>query len=258
MQHDHLLVHREGAVLTLTINRPDQRNALSPSVMSGMAGALRAAQDDRELRAIVITAVGDKAFCAGADLGTGKSFKFDYSEPRMPMPELFRLARNANVPIVGRVNGSCMAGGMGLLAMCDLAVAAGHALFGLPEIKVGVYPMQVLSVLQHVVPRRQLLELCFTGEPISAAEARDMGLLNRVVPGSELDAAVQALLERIVDKSPSAMRRGKYATYAIESMSFEESIMFMESQIGLVAATEDAAEGQLAFREKRKPAWTGR
>jgi len=258
MQHDHLLVHREGAVLTLTINRPDQRNALSPSVMSGMAGALRAAQDDRELRAIVITAVGDKAFCAGADLGTGKSFKFDYSEPRMPMPELFRLARNANVPIVGRVNGSCMAGGMGLLAMCDLAVAAGHALFGLPEIKVGVYPMQVLSVLQHVVPRRRLLELCFTGEPVSAAEARDMGLLNRVVPGSELDAAVQALLERIVDKSPSAMRRGKYATYAIESMSFEESIMFMESQIGLVAATEDAAEGQLAFREKRKPAWTGR
>lgn len=258
MEHDHLLVHREGAVLTLTINRPDQRNALSPSVFSGMAGALRAAQDDRELRAIVITAVGDKAFCAGADLGTGKSFKFDYSEPRMPMPELFRLARNANVPIVGRVNGSCMAGGMGLLAMCDLAVAAGHALFGLPEIKVGVYPMQVLSVLQHVVPRRRLLELCFTGEPVSAAEARDMGLLNRVVPGSELDAAVQALLERIVDKSPSAMRRGKYATYAIESMSFEESIMFMESQIGLVAATEDAAEGQLAFREKRKPAWTGR
>lgn len=258
MEQDHLLVHREGAVLTLTINRPDQRNALSPSVMSGMAGALRAAQDDRELRAIVITAVGDKAFCAGADLGTGKSFKFDYSEPRMPMPELFRLARNANVPIVGRVNGSCMAGGMGLLAMCDLAVAAGHALFGLPEIKVGVYPMQVLSVLQHVVPRRRLLELCFTGEPVSAAEARDMGLLNRVVPGSELDAAVQALLERIVDKSPSAMRRGKYATYAIESMSFEESIMFMESQIGLVAATEDAAEGQLAFREKRKPAWTGR
>lgn len=258
MEENHLLVRRDGAVLTLTINRPEQRNALSPSVMSGLAAQLRAARDDRDLRAIVISAVGDKAFCAGADLGSGKSFRFDYSEPRMPMPELFRLARNANVPIVGRVNGSCMAGGMGLLAMCDLAVAADHALFGLPEVKVGVYPMQVLAVLQHVVPRRRLLELCFTGEPVSAAEALDIGLLNRVVPKEELDAAVEALLARIVDKSPTAIRRGKYATYAIESMSFEESVTFMEGQIGLLAATEDAAEGQLAFREKRKPVWTGR
>jgi len=258
MEQDHLLVRRDGAVLTLTINRPDQRNALSPEVMSGIAGQLRASREDRELRAIVISAVGDKAFCAGADLGSGRSFRFDYSEPRMPMPELFRLARNANVPIVGRVNGSCMAGGMGLLAMCDLAVAADHALFGLPEVKVGVYPMQVLSVLQHVVPRRRLLELCFTGEPVPAAEALDMGLLNRVVPKDALDAAVDALVARIVDKSPSAIRRGKYATYAIESMSFEESITFMEGQIGLIAATEDAAEGQLAFREKRRPVWTGR
>ncbi len=258
MDQEQLLTRRDGGVLTLTINRPEQRNALSPAVLSGITGALRDARDDRDLRAIVLTAVGDKAFCAGADLGSGKSFKFDYSEPRLPMPELFRLARNANVPIVGRINGTCMAGGMGLLAICDLAVAADHALFGLPEVKVGVYPMQVLSVLQHVVPRRRLLELCFTGEPVSAAEALDMGLLSRVVPAAQLDDAVNTLVGRIADKSPTAIRRGKYATYAIEAMSFEESIAFMEGQIGLLAATEDAAEGQLAFREKRKPAWTGR
>ena len=255
---DHLLVRRDGPVLTLTINRPDKRNALSPDVMSGITGQLRSTYADRDLRAIVLTAVGEQAFCAGADLGTGKSFKFDYSEPRLPMPELFRVARGASVPIIGRINGTCMAGGMGLLAICDLAVAADHALFGLPEVKVGVYPMQVLSVLQHVVPRRRLLELCFTGEPVSAAEALDMGLLSRVVPKADLDATVATLVSRIVDKSPTAIRRGKYATYAIEAMSFEESIQFMEGQIGLLAATEDAAEGQLAFREKRKPAWTGR
>jgi enoyl-CoA hydratase/carnithine racemase len=258
MDEPHLLSRRDGPVLTLTINRPDQRNAMSPAVLAGIGSALREAQGDPELRVIVLTAVGDKAFCAGADLGTGKSFKFDYSEPRLPIPELFRQARAARVPLVARVNGTCMAGGMGLLAMCDLAIAADHALFGLPEVKVGVYPMQVLAVLQHIVPRRRLLELCFTGEPVSAAEALEMGLVGRVVPKAELDAAVETLIGRLIDKSPTALRRGKYATYAIESMSFEESLTFMEGQIGLLAATEDAAEGQAAFREKRKPHWTGR
>lgn len=258
MSDDHLLVRRDGAVLTLTINRPEQRNAISPVVSAGLLAQFRASRGDRDLRAIVLTAVGDKAFCAGADLGTGKSFRFDYAEPRLPMPELMRAARECDVPIVARVNGSCMAGGMGLLAMCDLAIAADHALFGLPEVKVGVYPMQILAVLQHVVPRRALLELCLTGEPVDAREARAIGLVNRVVPKDGLDAATDALLATLVERSPTAIRRGKYAHYAIESMSFDESLKFMEGQIGLLAATEDAAEGQLAFREKRKPKWTGR
>jgi len=253
-----LLVQRDGAILTLTINRPDKRNALSPDVLSGLTAQIDSSRADPALRAIVLTAVGDRAFCAGADLGTGRAFRFDYSEPRLPMPELFRVARAANVPIVGRINGTCMAGGMGLLAICDMAVAADHALFGLPEVKVGVYPMQVLAVLQHVVPRRRLLQLCMTGEPVPATEAMAMGLLNAVVPTAELDAAVHALVSRIAEQSPTAIRRGKYATYAIESMAFEESLAFMEGQIGLLAATEDAAEGQAAFREKRQPVWTGR
>lgn len=258
MSDEHLLAERKGAVLTLTINRPEQRNAISPAVSAGLLGHLRASRGDTGLRAIVLTAVGDKAFCAGADLGTGKSFRFDYAEPRLPMPEMFRAARACDVPIVARVNGTCMAGGMGLLAMCDLAVAADHAMFGLPEVKVGVYPMQVLAVLQHVVPRRALLEMCLTGDPIDAREAKAVGLVNRVVPKDGLDAAVDALVAAIAERSPTAIRRGRYAHYAIEAMSFEESLMFMEGQIGLLAATEDAAEGQLAFREKRRPTWTGR
>ena len=259
METQELLVRREGAVLTLTINREDKRNALSTEVLEGLCEQLRRGQGDADLRAIVLTAVGDKAFCAGADLASGKAFKPDYSQPRNPsLPQLFRLARESNVPIVGRINGTCMAGGMGLLALCDMAIAADHALFGLPEVKVGVFPMQVLSVLQHIVPRRRLMELCFTGEPVSASEAMGMGLLNAVVPAAGLDAAVQKMVGRLVDKSPSAMRRGKYAAYAIEAMSFEESIQFMESQIALVSQTEDAVEGIAAFKEKRKPVWTGR
>jgi len=175
----------------------------------------------------------------------------------MAFAELFRAARRTNVPIVGKVNGTCMAGGMGLLAICDLAVAADHALFGLPEVKVGVYPMQVLAVLQHVVPRRRLLQMCLTGEPVSAADALDMGLVSQVVPADQLDAATAILVGQIAERSLAAIRRGKYATYAIESMSFEESMSFMEGQIGLLAATDDAVEGLAAFKEKRKPVWTG-
>ncbi|MFM8548307.1 MAG: enoyl-CoA hydratase/isomerase family protein [Betaproteobacteria bacterium] len=255
---DDLLTHREGPVLTLTINRPERRNAMSPAVIEGLTAALRASRTDAGLRAIVLTAAGDQAFCAGADLATGKSFSFDYAEPRLPIPELFRVARDCSVPIVGRINGTCMAGGMGLLAICDLAIAAEHALFGLPEVKVGVYPMQVLAVLQHLVPRRILMELCLTGDPVDARQAREIGLVNRVVPAAELDAAVADLVSRLSARSPTALRRGKYASYAIEAMSFEESLRFMEGQIGLLAATEDSTEGQLAFREKRAPVWTGR
>lgn len=259
MDNQELLVRREGPVLTLTINRESKRNSLSADVLEGICHQLRLGQDDADLRAIVLTAVGEKAFCAGADLASANAFKPDYSQPRnKTLPQLFRLARDSNVPIVGRINGTCMAGGMGLLAMCDIAIAADHALFGLPEVKVGVYPMQVLSVLQHVVPRRRLMEMCFTGDPVPAQEALAMGLLNAVVPMAELDAAVKKMLDRLTDKSPSGIRRGKYATYAIEAMSFEESIMFMESQIALMAQTEDSIEGRTAFVEKRKPVWTGR
>lgn len=259
MESQELLVRREGAVLTLTINREDKRNSLSTDVLEGICEQLRLGQDDPDLRVIVLTAVGTKAFCAGADLASGNAFKPDYSQPRnKSLPQLFRLARESNVPIVGRINGTCMAGGMGLLAICDMAIAADHALFGLPEVKVGVYPMQVLSVLQHVVPRRRLMEMCFTGEPVSAQEGLEMGLVNAVVPTAELDAAVQKMIDRIVDKSPTGIRRGKYATYAIEAMSFEESIKFMESQIALMSQTDDALEGRAAFKEKRKPVFTGR
>ena len=243
-------------VLWITICREARRNAISPAVMQGMTEALQRAQADRSVRAVVITGAGDKAFCAGADLQSGESFKFDYSEPQLGFANLFRLTRQMNVPLIARVNGACMAGGMGLMAMCDLAVAAPHAQFGLPEVKVGVFPAQVLSVLNGLVPPRILTELCITGEPIGADEAQQIGLINAV--SEDLDAGVHALLGRMLDKSPTAIRRGLYLMKRIGAMSFEESMAFTESQIGLLAMTEDAAEGQRAFREKRKPQWTGR
>jgi len=251
-----LLERRHDGVLWLTINREERRNAISPGVLAGLADALTRADADRSLRAVVLTGVGDKAFCAGADLQSGKSFKFDYAEPNQAIANLFRLARRLAVPLVARINGACMAGGMGLAAMCDLAVAAPHAKFGLPEVKIGLFPAQVLSVLNGLIGARALTELCITGEPIDAQQALALGLVNRVC--DDLDAGVQALLDRLLDKSPAAIRRGLYLMKRIGAMSFEESMAFTESQIGLFALTEDAAEGQAAFREKRAPRWSGR
>ena len=192
------------------------------------------------------------------DLQPGKGFAFDFAKPNVDYADLLRDAQNATLPIIARINGTCMAGGMGLLCMADMVVASDHALFGLPEVKVGVFPMQVLSLLQDLVPRRLVREWALTGEPLSAQQALAAGLLNHVVPVAELDQKTDWLLSRLVDKSPTAIRRGKYAMRAIESMSFDQAIAYTESQIALLAMTEDAKEGMAAFNERRKPVWPGR
>ena len=253
-----LSVEQRGPVLWLTITREERRNAMSHGVLAGMAQAISAAQTRRDIRAIVITGAGTKAFCAGADLQSAKAFTTDYSEPHGHLAQLLRVAKASTIPLVARVNGACMAGGMGLMSMCDMAVAAHHAVFGLPEVKVGVFPAQVLSVLQHLIPRRKLAEMCLTGEPITSAQALEYNLVNYVSDeGSDVDAKLQWLLDRLLDKSPAAIRRGLYTMKKAEAMSFEESMSFTESQIALFTLTEDAKEGQKAFQEKRKPVWSG-
>ncbi|MBI4011234.1 MAG: enoyl-CoA hydratase/isomerase family protein [Candidatus Rokubacteria bacterium] len=258
-QTNEILYDKRGRAAWLTINRAERRNAMNAGVIAGIADGLRQAASDPEVRVVVLTGVGDKAFCAGADLSVGTgTFGRDFSQPTLPFADLLRQAHNLNLPTVARVNGACMAGGMGLMGMCDLAVAADHAVFGLPEVKIGVFPMQVLSVLQLLLKPRDLYEMCMSGEPVDAATARDIGLVNYTVPAAELDAKVDWLLNRIVDKSPTAIRRGKYAMRAIAGMTFGQAIAFTEGQIGLAAMTEDAREGVAAFNEKRKPEWPGR
>ena len=243
MTDNSVLLEKRGQAYWITINRPDKRNALNGGVIAGIARGYREAHDDKDVRVIVLTGTGDKAFCAGADLqNSGAAFS----------------SQNATKPAIARVGGVCMAGGMGLLCMTDMAVAADGVIFGLPEVKVGVFPMQVLSLLQSIAPPRLVNEWSLTGEPFDAKAAQAAGLLNYVVPAAELDAKVDWLIGRIVDKSPTAIRRGKYAMRAIASMSFDESIAYTESQIALLAMTEDAKEGLKAFGEKRKPTWTGR
>ena len=182
-----VLHEKRDQAFWITINRPDKRNAINADVIAGIRAGYREAHADPQMRAIVLTAAGEKAFCAGGDLQPGKGFAFDLSRPNIDYADLMREAQNATLPTVARINGVCMAGGMGLLCMTDFAVAADHVLFGLPEVKVGLFPMQVMSLLQDLAPRRKLREWALSGEPFSASDAFDAGLLNYVVPSGELD-----------------------------------------------------------------------
>jgi enoyl-CoA hydratase/carnithine racemase len=247
---------RRGDVLWLWIDRQARRNAMNSAVLAGVEAAVRAAASDSGVRAIVLTGAGEKAFCAGADLseGTG-TFQANPDEPTTEFGRLARSVQTCGVPLIARVNGACVAGGMAILGLCDLVIAAEHARFGLPEAKVGVFPMQVLVFLRATMHARHIAELCLTGELISSQRAADMGIVNEIAPAGELDARVEALLAKLRLSSPSALRRGKQAIFAMQMMAFNEALAFAEAQIALCAGSADAQEGLQAFNEKRKPRW---
>jgi methylglutaconyl-CoA hydratase len=247
---------RRGQSLWIWIDREERRNAINKSVIQGIRRAVIESEQDDTLRCIVLTGAGRKAFCAGADLSGGTdTFTLGLDEPKTDFGQLARVVRNLGVPIIGRINGDCVAGGMGLMALCDLTVVADHARFGLPEAKVGVFPMQVLVFLRNMIGARHINELCLTGELIGAARAREIGIANYVVPFEELDARIDALVTQLGSMSPVALRRGKFAIAAMETMAFAEALAFAETLISVTALTADAAEGLAAFNERRPPRW---
>ena len=245
-----------GRSLWIWIDREERRNAINKRVIDGIEQAVTKSQRDPDLRGIVLTGSGRKTFCAGADLAGGtETFTLGLDEPMTDFGKLARVVRNIGVPIIGRINGDCVAGGMGLMSLCDLVVVADHARFGLPEAKVGVFPMQVLVFLRSMIGARHINELCLTGELISAARAKEIGIANYVVPFEELDTRVDALMSKLGEMSPVALRRGKYAIAAMESMAFAEAMAFAETLISVTSLTNDAAEGIAAFNERRPPMW---
>ena len=248
---------RRGKAAWIVIDREARRNALNKQVIAELEAAFAAAGEDAQVRAIVLTGIGRKAFCAGADLSSGTgTFTLGLDEPMTDLGKLARRVRGLSKPTIARINGDCVAGGMLLMAMCDLAIAADHARFGLPEGKVGVFPMQVMVFLRQIIGQRHLNELCLTGDLITAARAEAIGMLNRVVGFDELDASIDDLVGRIALNSPVALKRGKYALGAMEMMSFNEAIAFAEQLISVASLTGDATEGIAAFNERRKPRWT--
>ncbi|UIF84697.1 enoyl-CoA hydratase-related protein [Cupriavidus sp. UYPR2.512] len=251
---DSIVVERRDNALWLTLNRPHAHNALN-SVMTGqLVDAFRDAAGDDAIRAVVLTAAGDRTFCAGADL-KGDAGSFDTGRAENPLVQVYRAMRACHKPIVGRINGAALGGGLGLVSACDLALAADHARFGTPEVRVGLFPMMITTYLIRQLPRRRYWEMAFLGEPLSAAEAERYHLINRAVPAAELDRQVVDVLERLEANSPNALRVGKQALDLMQDMSIDQTLTYAEVMIERLASSDEAREGMAAFAEKRKPHW---
>lgn len=258
---DVVLHESEGAVMRLVINRPQRRNALNEEVCAGIEAGLDAAEGDPAVRVVVLTGAGDKAFCAGGDLkpgADGAPFELNAADPRHYVIHLFRRMERCRLPTIARVNGHALAGGLGLVCACDLAIGVEHATLGVPESRIGLFPMMILAYMMRIVPRRKLFEMTITGEPFSAHEALELGLLNYVVAADALDDRLDWLVARIADKSPTAIKLGKQAFRAIEDLPLDKAFEYTQLMLPVMAQTADAREGFAAFNEKRAPQWPGR
>jgi enoyl-CoA hydratase/carnithine racemase len=253
-------IERRNDVRVIAIDRAERRNALNEPVAQGIVAGLDEAEADRSVRAIVLTGVGDKAFCAGGDLqptADGTPFTIDAADPRHYVMRLLRRMDACRVPLIARVNGHALAGGFGLVCACDLAVAREDALLGVPEVKVGLFPMMILPYLLRVLPYRVMMEMCLTGEPMTGAAAAKAGFVNYAAPAAAFDAKVDWLLERVIAKSPTGIRLGKQALSKIREMSTESALEYAQFMLANMARTQDVKEGFAAFNEKRAPRWTG-
>lgn len=247
-------------VAWLTIDREDRRNALSWSLIGELRRAVAMAKADDEVRVVVLTGAGTVAFCAGADLdGMAAGAPADeLHEGRGQLAGLFRDLYDLGKPSIARVQGYALAGGFGLALACDLLVAADDAVFGTPEIAVGLWPHMITVPLIRAMAPKRALELMLTGRRVHAAEAERIGFVTRVVPADELDAAVHELAAGLVSRSPAALRHGLTSFYAVWDQDVEASLRLLHPLLTLTASTDDAAEGIAAFTEKRSPRWTGR
>jgi enoyl-CoA hydratase len=249
----------QGRQALVTIDRPKARNALSPAVVQGLMDAIARAEADAQARVVVLTGAGEKVFCAGGDLGQlGDGGFLATHEGRRSYATLLTRLQGCRKPTVARVNGHALAGGLGLVLACDLAVAAESAEFGTPEIDVGLFPMMMMALLQRHVGRKRALELVMTGDRLPAQQALGLGLINRVVPAAELDAAVGALAEKLAGKSQAVMALGKRAFFTAEDLPLPAALELLASQLSLNVMADDAAEGVTAFLEKRPPKWNDR
>ncbi len=258
MAQNELILERREAVLWMIVNRPERRNAYTKDLFERMADGLAEAEDDPAILAVVLTGAGDKAFSAGADLKPDTDYsplEIDELELVHPAVAYFRAADAFSKPLIARINGDAMAGGMGVLALCDLAIAADHSRFALPEVRIGLFPTLIVASLRYLIPRRVIMEMTLSGEFFDAGFAKEVGLVNYVVPSAGLDAKVEWLVGRIIDKSPTAIRRGKHLLRHMWDMSLDASFAHGQNELARLFATVDHKEGLAAFNEKRKPVW---
>lgn len=256
-------VKRELAegVLTLTIDREERRNALNRATLEELGTALEAADGDAAVRVVILRGAGERAFCAGADLGEMLSHESIEASRRHfdGLAQVMRRMHAIGPPVIARVSGYALAGGFGLAVACDFTIAGESAQFGLPEIGIGLLPLMVSAPLYRALgSRKALLDLVLSGRRLPAREAHALGLVTRVVPDAELDAEVSRLAQTLAGYSPTALRLGKEAVYTMSELEYDAALKYLREAIVLTSRTEDAQEGIRAFFEKRKPVWRGR
>jgi enoyl-CoA hydratase/carnithine racemase len=255
METDAVLCETRGAVALVTLNRPARRNALSRAIREGIRAALERADADTNVRVAILTGAGEKAFCAGGDLEEMASETLAVP-PRGYMPIAGRTVPFDKI-LIAAVNGAALGGGFLLAQMADLAICAEHAIFGMPEVRVGRgAPWSV--PLSRMIPRRIWLELCLTGEPIDARRAYEIGLVNKVVPASDLLPAALRMAERITGNAPLTVRASQRMVRLSGEMGMSAAWDCADAIFEPVYSSEDALEGPRAFREKRPPRWQGR
>jgi len=248
----------EGAIMTIRLAYPERRNAIGPQMVNELLHALEEAHADPAINVIVLEGEG-KAFCAGGDFAQMTSVSdAPQIAPKGDYADLLLAMVRTQKPIVARVHGAAMGGGLGLVAASTLVIASTEAEFGTPEILVGLFPMMIMAVLARLVPRRRLLEMMLLGEKLSAEEAKEIGLVNQVTAPDALDGSVAILCQKLSAKSPITVRLGLRAFAAQEEQPLEEALPMLRARLAECLSTDDAREGLMAFLEKRPPKFTGK
>ena len=256
----HLIVEEKDHLLTITLNRPEKKNAMNPVLFREIAYTLKYAEYNQDIWVVVIAAKGD-VFCAGADL---KSFagETESTVSTIPVPAgeiiLGNSFNNLHKPCIAKVHAPVYAGGFLIICGCTHVIAAAGTSFSLPEVKRGLYPFQVMQSMLQIMPPRTVLDFCIRAKSVDAVEAEKTGLVSKVVAKENLDAEVQALVDEIFQFSPSAIRLGLEAFDNLKNVAPAEAHTYLKQMLSLAVQTEDAAEGLSAFIEKRKPVWKGK
>lgn len=252
-----LIYEVKDKVAWLTINREARRNAISQDLMNEISTRLAAIETDPAIGAVCFTGAGEKAFCSGADLVStlgGGDVKAGLKNFASLLKQMARMGK----PLVARVNGPCLAGGLGFMLSCDIVLARDDAYFSAPEVNVGIFPMMVGALLYRHLGRKKAVEMAMTARRITAFEAEQIGLITRAVPPEKLDLEVEETLRLLTEKSPLGLAMGKRAYYRMADLPFEEALDYLSDRLAEVITTQDAAEGMAAFIEKRKPVFKGR